>query len=148
MTTTPDDATTWRDLADQLTPEQRRSYENLERETHGRMPAERLLEFAREEVEGNLADIAHCDVAAPADANWVGRWGQNLDGRGWSRSLVWREFRAPEMCVAVDGVQHCDGTVERQVSVYVNDGPKLAAGPARRLAALLVEAADELDRLK
>jgi hypothetical protein len=148
MNTTPNDnATSWRDLADQLTPEQRKSYANLERETQGRMPAQRLLEFVREEVEGNLADMAYCDVPAPADANWVGKWEKNR-GEGWSRSLVWRGFRAPEMCVAIDGNQQCDGTVERQISVYLNDDPKLDAGPARRLAALLVDAAAELDRLQ
>jgi hypothetical protein len=36
VTTTPEDnATTWRDLADQLTPEQRKPYEDLERVTQG-----------------------------------------------------------------------------------------------------------------
>ena len=124
-------AATWRDLADQLTPEQRTSYENLERESHGRLPADVLLKYVREEVEGNLADMAgaHRDVPAPAGANWVGKWEKNL-GEGWSRSLVWREFRAADMCVAVDGNQQCDGTVERQVSVYLDGDPKLAAGPA------------------
>jgi hypothetical protein len=38
--------------------------------------------------------------------------------------------------------------VERQVSVYLNDDSKLAAGPARRLAVLLVDASDQLDRLQ
>lgn len=149
MTTHDDNnATTWRDLADRLTPEQRTSFENLERESHGWMPAQRLLELVRDEVEGNLADMAYCDVPAPADANWVGKWEKNLEGHGWSRSLVWHEFRAADVCVAVDGVQNCDGAVERQVSVHLNDDPKLAAGPARRLAALLVDAAAELDGLR
>ena len=39
-----------------------------------------------------------------------------------------------------DGNQQCDGTVERQVSVHLNDDANLAA--------LLVQAAAELDRLQ
>ncbi len=58
-----------------------------------------------------------------------------------AKSLIAPAVGGKEMCVAVDGVQHCDRTVERQVSVYLNDDSKLAAGPAWRLAVLLVDAA-------
>jgi hypothetical protein len=140
MNTTHDDnATTWHDLAGELTAKEPASLERLERETQGRAPAELLLDLARRGIAGRLADTAYCDVPAPAD-------GQNLKRGGWSRALVWCEFRDWELCVDIDGRQHCDGTVERDISVYGDDLTLTSAG-ARRLAALLVEAADELDRL-
>ena len=140
-TTTPDNnATTWRDLADELTPEQRQSYEDLERETHVRMPADVLLQYARLDIEGRLADMAYCDVSAPADVNWVGSWEKHIEF-GWSRWLLWRDF--PD--VSVDGRQRCDGTVERGISLYLDDYPTLSSAEARQLAQVLAEAADELD---
>src|ERR1700738_2678126 len=63
MTTTPDNtATTWRDLADQLTPEQVARYERFERELKaGGLPetttTDALLDYARRDAEGNLADL-------------------------------------------------------------------------------------------
>ena len=44
------------------------------------------------------------------------------------------------------GRQQCDGTVEREISAYLDDAPKFTSATARRLAALLIEAADQLDR--
>jgi hypothetical protein len=142
MTITPDDnATTWRDVADELTAKERASLERLERETQGRAPAELLLDLARRGIAGRLADMAYCDVPAPAHATWVGQWEEHVE-LGWSRSLVWREYRG----VAIDGNQQCDGTVVRGVSVYV-EGERFTSAEARELAAALSEAADELDRL-
>ena len=74
MTTTPDDATTWRDLADQLTDKERACLEHLEQHSQGQMSAEVLLDYARRDIEGRLADMAYCDVPAPAGATWVGKW--------------------------------------------------------------------------
>ncbi len=143
----PDDnATTWRDLADELTGQERAALDEFE--AHG-VPAQALLGLARNDIEGRLADQAYCDVAAPADATSVGRWEKNLDeGGGWSRALLWREFRDREVCVDIDGRQHCDGTVERAISVYADDSLTLTSAGARRFAALLIEGADELDRLQ
>jgi hypothetical protein len=53
-----------------------------------------------------------------------------------------------ELCVDIDGRQHCDGTVVREISVYLGDGLTLTSAGARRLAALCIEAAAELDRLQ
>jgi hypothetical protein len=108
----------------------------------GRIPAGTLLEYARNDIEERLADIAYGGVAAPAGANWVGKWEKN-QGEGWSRSLVWRDYRG----VSIDGRQQCDGSVERQISLYLGDYPTLSRAQAREFAAVLVEAADELDRL-
>ena len=149
MTQTDDNATRWRDLAGELTERERAALERLECESQGRVPAAVLVKLARGAVEERLADTFYCDVRAPADATWVGAWERNLRLDGWSRGLVWREFRGPGMCVAIDGGQQCDGTVVRGISVYLNDDDLgFTSVEARRLAALLVAAADELDRLR
>lgn len=146
MTAHDDTATSWRDLADQLTPEQIETYERIDRETLGRARAE-LLDFARRSVEGRLADMVYCDVAPPAAAHSVDEWQMHYEF-GWGRGVVWREFRAPDMSVDIDGWQRCDGAVAaRGISVYLNEGQQFTSGEARRLTALLAEAADELDRL-
>lgn len=90
---TPDNtATTWRDLADQLTPEQRATLEHFEQDEH--MPAEILLDFARDHIDARLTDIAYADVPIPAGAK-VGNWEQNTAG-GWSRSLLWLSTASPK----------------------------------------------------
>lgn len=92
MTTTPDNtATTWRDLADQLTPKQRESFEYLEQTSHGQVPAHLVLGWARQAVEGNLVDMAYCDVHPPAGVISVGAWEQHRE-HGWSRVAVWHSY--------------------------------------------------------
>lgn len=147
MNTIPDNnATSWRDLADQLTPDQIETYECVERGTQGRASAQ-LLEFARLSVEGRLAEMAYGDIPLPVGAESADKWQVHREF-GWSRSVVWREFRGPEMSVDIDGWQRCDGAVARRaISVYLNEGQQFTGAAARQLAALLVEAADELDRL-
>jgi hypothetical protein len=156
MSTTHDDATTWRDLAGELTDIQRDTFERLEREfgESGIPPTvttERLLEYARADVETNIADNAYSDVPAPAGATSIGRWEKNLKRDGWSRSIEWRKFDAsPEFLVIIDGSQQCDGKYTCDISVYGGtlDDIKLAnAGAARRLMAVLAEAANLLDQL-
>jgi hypothetical protein len=52
------------------------------------------------------------------------------------------------MSVDIDGRQECDGTYTRQISVWLlEDGATLTGAGVRQLAGLLIEAADELDRL-
>jgi hypothetical protein len=140
MTTGDDTATTWRQLAEELTPQQIDSLERFE----DQLPAEVLLGFAREHVEERLADMAFCDVPAPAGAE-VGDWECNTldDGdtsSGWSRSLHWGAFGP----VDVGGRQQDDGTYTRAAIVYVEAGTELDAAGARRLAAELLEAAELL----
>ena len=76
MTTTRDNnATTWRDLADQLTPEQISGLEGCERRfnTDGVADDPRaqasLLGFARQYAEHNLIDAAYTDVPLPPGAS-------------------------------------------------------------------------------
>lgn len=152
MTTTPDDtATTWRDLADQLTPEQVASYERTEQYFRGHgipggTATATLLDYARCDVGGNLADAAYGDVPAPPGSVSVDKWMDHSDF-GLARGVVWREFSEGGLSVDIDGWQKCDGTAVPEISLYLDEGQKLTSSQARSLAVLLVRAADELDRL-
>ena len=76
MNTTHDDnATTWRDLADQLNDAQRAAIERLERETGGRAPAQVLLDYARQCIEARVVDMAYGDVPPPVGAATGSRCG-------------------------------------------------------------------------
>jgi hypothetical protein len=153
MTTTHDDnATTWRDLAGELFDLERGTLELLEqRLSDAGVPTatinERLLHFARNDVEARLADNAYSDVPAPAGATYVGDWEKNLKRDGWSRSLIWHSFGDRD--VHIDGSQQCDGSYTCNIVVYADrdEATKLDAAGARRLAGLLVEAADAMDAL-
>ena len=112
-----DNVTTWRDLADQLTEQQRATLARFEHEED--MPAETLLEFARDHIEARLIDIAYADIPIPPGNPSVGKWEHNTAG-GWSRSLLWAEYGDPrEMSIDIDGTQQHDGTYTRQISVYL-----------------------------
>lgn len=144
-------ATTWRDLADQLTPEQIESYERTEQYFRSQgIPAATatiaLLEYARSDIGGNLADAAYGDVPAPPGSISVDKWMDHTEF-GLARGVGWREFHGPDLYVDIDGWQKCDGTAVPEISVYLDEGQKLTSAQARSLAVLLVRAADELDRL-
>lgn len=97
--TTRDSATTWRDLADALTPQQVAYLEDWERHpgvlprADGSAPTllerQRALLFtAREFVGSNAAAALYADVAAPPDATGcraLGRLGLRVRGRPRSR---------------------------------------------------------------
>jgi hypothetical protein len=158
VTTTHDDnATTWRDLADQLTLDQLTWMELFERDALGD-PGEVsavLLDAARGHSRQNLEDDAlFGHLSTPAGARKVFHWED--DGTGhWSRRFAGTE-RGVELPsdsrfrnkadVDIEGVQHADGSIER--AVYVNaNGVELTAAAARDLAATLIAAADEADQL-
>jgi hypothetical protein len=86
------------------------------------------------------AELAN--IAAPADATHVGEWDDDDTGR-WSRPFTaTRHHRA----VKVIGIQHDDSTVGRLVAVRCDD-EELTPAAARKLAAALTAAADEVDQL-
>jgi hypothetical protein len=150
MTTTHDDATTWRDLACDLTAAEVTNIEGIElelgAETHG--PAI-LLEVARNYVLCRTVDAAYSDVPLPAGATGGSGWEKNLKRDGWSRALVWRDFGDGEMSVGIDGRQQCDGSYTRRISLWgVEDGGEITSVQAREAAALLIEAADVLDEMQ
>jgi hypothetical protein len=156
MSTTHDDnATTWRDLVDQLTPKQVDGFESMERrfaaDGIGDQPQAKaaLLEYAREYVEGNLVDRLYADVPLPAGASTDSEgWAKDLKRGGYRRSLVWRSF-GERANVEISGWQHTDGSFSRHICLWgVDEGGSLTSAHARHIAALLVEAADEMERLQ
>jgi hypothetical protein len=70
----------------------------------------------------------------------------DIDG-DMARALAWSRHDTDKVGVAVDGWQCADGTVVRGVSLYDTE-KELTAADARRLAAALLNAADELDGLR
>src|ERR1700682_782417 len=122
MTTSHDDnATTWRDLADQLTEQERGAIQRIEHafaasgRLHTAEATETLLGFARDHIAANLADAAY--VPEPAGASSVGHWEKNLKCDGWSRSIEWRKF-GDDSDVCIDGSQQCDGSYTCEISAY------------------------------
>jgi hypothetical protein len=85
------------------------------------------------------------NVPIPYGAKSAGGWGDDGAGGMQSRSVVWTEHHGGG--VAVDGRQWPDGTTDAAVSIYLGDGTQLDAAQARKLAAALLDAADELDEI-
>ena len=139
-------ATTWRDLSDQLTPEQISELEYLEREgiPPGAASPQGHLNHARKLAELNIARTTLADLAPPADAvGKVSDWMDVDDGR-YERG--WTAWQSPDGAVAVVGFQFSDAAVERYIICEGSDGP-LTAEQAGWLADALIEASAELDRL-
>jgi hypothetical protein len=87
------------------------------------------------------------DIAAPADTEKVGPWVDELgDGQSWGRYIGGTRRATAGVEVNVCGWQNADGSVERHASVWASD-VTLDAIALRRLAAVALDAADELDRL-
>ena len=87
------------------------------------------------------------DLPIPAGAT-ADDWCDLTDIEGdVTRSLTWSRHDAARVGVAVDGWQYADGRVTRWVSLYDTECKELTAEGARQLAAALLDAADELERL-
>ena len=157
-TTHDDDETTWRDLTDQLTPEQVRRFEHHERLAlnsidSGHNPHETtediargFLTEARWEAEQNLTD-AMISVPLPPGAESAEHWEDGADG--WTRMLHGpsRSVEGFDAAVYRTGVQTREGSVTWSLYVHVADSDDMAPAQVRQLAAALIEAADELERL-
>jgi hypothetical protein len=141
-------ATSWRDLMDDLTVGQIVDLEASEKR-NAETPAQ-LLQLARNWIAQNLIQIECADVPAPADAidtplDW------ERAGHGYRRGYtVWgRSGRRPEcdgllFVVQVQGHQYSDGRVTRRI-YGLAELEGIDASEARRVAAALLEAADALD---
>lgn len=158
MNTTHDDnATTWRDLVDQLTPKQVDGLEQTERRfadsgivEHPEAQAS-LLGFAREYAQTNLADAAFADVPLPPGARTDDEsWCKDLQNGGYGRSLEWATFgERSDINVGIDGWQRTDGSFTRYIGLWgIDEGRALTAAQARQIAALLLQAADAMDALQ
>lgn len=107
-----------------------------------------LLAEARQEAAGNLGDTLF-DVPVPAGAEQVKHW-EHDDGTGaWSRRVVGRcrAMDGSDTAVLLDGIQHPDGTVVWSCYVHADERRVWPAVQLRQWAAMLIEAADELDSL-
>jgi hypothetical protein len=160
MITHDDNATTWRELTDQLTPEQIARFEQQESSAlaaiaAGRNPHESpesvarcILNDARLEAQGNLDD-AMINVAVPEGAETVEHWED--DGAGtWVRFVHGRVRSIPGCAASVylDGVQTRDGAVVWKLFVHVEDRDDLTVDQVRTLSAALSAAAYDLDRIQ
>ncbi|OBF86962.1 hypothetical protein A5791_19915 [Mycobacterium sp. 852002-51163_SCH5372311] len=156
MPTAHDDtATTWRDLADQLTPEQIRRFERYEQLLRSADDSEELLKEARWEAERNLNDVVEFGhIPLPSGISHPGHW--ENDGTGtWTRTMEFSRRSvdraasdASDSSVYVDGVQAGDGAVTWSLFVLADDRAPFTAEQARRFAAMIMAAADELERLR
>ena len=131
---------TWRDLADQLTPEQVTRFERLEQlcmtDAHHAFPQHDrdetvadviggMLKEARWEAQQNLTDehtFGH--IPLPAGVESADHWED--DGTGcWTRRLTVSsrsvERAGADSTVYVDGVQASDGTVAWSLYVLADD---------------------------
>ena len=149
MTTAHDDtAQNWRDLADQLTPEQITELEYFEREQipPGLNEPHHHLRYARKLVELNIARAVFADIAPPPDAiDDVDDWTDWGNGEYQRMYTAWTR-RAGMVSVDIFGYQTSNGHVDRSIVDSSGEEP-MTAEQARQRAAALLEAADELDRL-
>jgi hypothetical protein len=163
-TTYDENATTWRDLADQLTPEQIARLEESERtyrsdavslpmswtwvpRTEGDI-ARTLLGFARTDAAGNLNEVLFTEIALPAAAVSALPWEPDgwrcFDGTSW---CIERDH-GEDIQVQIVGVQYADGRVERRIAVgELHHHEPIIPLEAQQLATVVAAAADEIDRL-
>lgn len=156
MTRKDDTATTWRDLTDQLIPEQIAYLENWEARpdlppmASGEAPPleehyAALLFAAREYAIQNAAAIEFAHVPPPPDEGEHQPW-TNLGNNNWVRYFYRTPCKVGPASVAISGVQSSDGSIKRWI--YVEEVDDLDPTTARQLAAALIAAADELERLR
>jgi hypothetical protein len=148
MTTNMDDtATSWRDLADQLT---RQQISKLEAQEHGGAPeivsdvAGWLLYLARNYASENLTGaVMFPDVRPPPGVTVY----------GWDLEDCTRDFEGATTTIAgadlvIEGRQYADGHCERSIMLIRSDNHGgMSSAQARQLAAALLDTADEFDRL-
>jgi hypothetical protein len=137
--------TTWRDLTYQLTPAQIAEMEEWE----SRHPDEQqgLILEARSYAEDNLVSaVMFPHVTPPPDASWLGGWVER-SGK-WSREFNGTKRELGQFVVTIAGYQHADGTEVRYALVLSSDSEEFTAQDLRAAAAIQIEAADELDRLR
>lgn len=169
----PENVTSWRDLADQLTPEQTVELGELEdayRHRYARpwwstVPrtnteiAAVILARAREHAADNLEDALIGEVPIPPGVN-ADTWQD--DGPMPYRTLMGANRKVPgwtpgdghldEVLVGTTAVQFADGHLDDgteveppHVYVQMNSDHGLTSAEARGLAAVLLAAADEID---
>lgn len=143
----------WRQYADELTPEQIEHIEYVQSMDYPEyVPSVKrreieTVELAGTYVERNRKNAEYADVPVPPGAEAGFDWGPEFPGE-WRRSLVWGDYPTgiEDVYVLVSGWQKPDGTYTRQVGLFVDDDIEMTAQQARTLAAALLKAADDFDR--
>lgn len=145
-----DNVTTWRELANQLTPEQVAEIEYCEREEipPGIASEQSRINHARAFVRLNLAQAICADVPVPADAiDTPSAWDEWADqGAQFQRVYAVSDTTTGGTRVQILGYQNEHNEIYRRIYV---DGTleDLDAANARAIAAALTAAADRLDQL-
>ncbi len=140
--TRADDAASWREVSDRLTPEQSARFELRERS--GEDPAT-MRAMADELAAANTTGVTSGQIAAPPDAARVYGWQTHGE-------RTWREFdgstsHVGSAVIHVRGQQFADGRCERWISVSATTEEEFQAEQVRELAAALRAVADEVERL-
>ncbi len=142
MNTIDNTAQTWRDLADQLTPEQ------IGRLETAKWPdAADLLDVARDFAATNRLQASLADVAAPAGTTKAGAWG--ADGTDTKRTVHAGLWHVGNVIVEIVGEQSANGAATWQIECRESDSTygAITAEQARELAQVLTDAAELLDKL-
>ena len=135
--------TTWHDLADQLTADQRdRLIANAAHLTDAE-----LLSMAQHWADFDQLQTDLADVPAPAGAIRCSSWFR--DGDQPTRAAYGRNWRVGGTSIEVSCDQAADGSIGPwRTEIAVDQGfTELGQVATRDLAEALTEAADELDRL-
>lgn len=69
-------------------------------------------------------------------------------GAGYTRLVRWTSFESPKADASIEALQEADGSFERHLVLYADAALELTAAEARQVAAMLLNAADALDRLQ
>ncbi|MGI9125973.1 MAG: hypothetical protein ACR2JM_14635 [Mycobacterium sp.] len=138
--------TTWRDIADQLTPAQIGNLEWLEGNPMGGLltKPEQHLMLARGWAADNLEQSLHADIAPPADAVEVEPWRKSKTGercRGYTSTVT--GIAGLGITVEIRGVQYIDGRLECRIGLSGTGLADLDVTAARDVAAALLAAADQ-----
>jgi hypothetical protein len=111
-----------------------------------------VLKESRWEAQQNRTD-AHTfgNVPLPSGIKSADHW-EDDSSESWTRKLSLSsrsiDRAGADSTVYVDGVQRTDGTVEWSVYVLADDRKPFTAEQARQFAAMIIEAANELDGLR
>jgi len=144
-----DEGESWRQYADELTPEQIANYEENEVRL---LPEHRdqLVDYARYDVECNRMTAQYADLPLPPGSELQDQWVRDFLGDGsWCRRVRWLECTTgmEDVEVEINGLQKTDGTYTRRITLNAWDEVVMTSEQARTLATALRNAADDLDDL-
>lgn len=155
MTHNADTAQTWRDLAEQLSPEAIKAYErteqqfasaDLSRAFPAEDPADVLERLRRNMLEDARIQARFGHIALPTGATGAESWQDGDDGE-WTRLVHGPYQSTAHLGVGISGIQQTDGTVTWAMYVSTDDN-ETTPEQARRFAAQVVAIAEALEGLR